>query len=191
MDYSKTMLLDTIAKIAPNRYLQIFIILVFFALAAKLVDIILTRFFMRLLKKTKFTLDDQILEIFHRPIFVSIILFGLALATERFDFPQTVSFVTLSGLKTVAILLWAQAAARFMKLIVGIVSLDERRFTLIQDRTLTGTHKLPYLSDIPFIGFFFRGKAKEVKQSSLLIFVTPEIIDSTGARFFDVGGMSQ
>jgi type II secretory pathway component GspD/PulD (secretin) len=46
---------------------------------------------------------------------------------------------------------------------------------------------MPYLADIPLIGFFFRGKSKEVQQSSLLIFVTPDIIDTTGARFFSVG----
>ncbi len=59
---------------------------------------------------------------------------------------------------------------------------------LVQDKTSKGTQKLPYVADIPVIGFFFQGKNRETKQSSLLIFVTPDIIDSTGARFFDVGG---
>ncbi len=58
---------------------------------------------------------------------------------------------------------------------------------LVQDKTLQGEQKLPYLSDLPVLGFFFRGKSREVKQSSLLVFVTPDIIDSTGARFFSVG----
>ena len=58
---------------------------------------------------------------------------------------------------------------------------------LVQDRTVAGEQKMPYIADIPLIGFFFRGKSREVKQSSLLIFVTPDIVDSTGARFFDVG----
>ena len=58
---------------------------------------------------------------------------------------------------------------------------------LIQDRTIKDEKKMPYISDIPIIGFFFRGKSREIKQSSLLVFVTPDIVDSTGARFFDVG----
>ena len=57
---------------------------------------------------------------------------------------------------------------------------------LVQDQSSRAERKLPYLADIPVIGFFFRGSTREVKQSSLLIFVTPDIIDSTGARFFDV-----
>ena len=136
MDFSKEQLLDALAKIAPNRYLQAVLIFVLFVLVAKIVDMFMTRFIRRLLKKTKFTLDDQILDIFHRPIFVSILLLGLAVATDRLDFSQTVHFVTLSGLKTVAIFLWAKAAARFLQLIIELVSRDDSRFTLIQHRTL-------------------------------------------------------
>ncbi len=44
--------------------------------------------------------------------------------------------MTLSGLKTVAIFLWAVTAARFLQLIIGLVSRDESRFILIHDRTL-------------------------------------------------------
>ena len=57
---------------------------------------------------------------------------------------------------------------------------------LVQDQSSKSEQKMPYLADIPVVGFFFKGSKKEVKQSSLLIFVTPDIIDSTGARFFDV-----
>ena len=56
---------------------------------------------------------------------------------------------------------------------------------LITDRTTKGQERLPYLSEIPVIGFFFRGKSTEINQSSLLIFVTVDIIDPTGARFFE------
>jgi len=56
---------------------------------------------------------------------------------------------------------------------------------LITDRTTKGQERLPYLSEIPVIGFLFRGKSVEINQSSLLIFVTVDIIDPTGARFFE------
>ena len=87
MDLSQDQLLEMIAQIAPNRYLQAVLIVVVFAVLAKIADMIMTRILKRLLKKTKFTLDDQLLDIFHKPIFVSIMLFGLALATGRLDFP--------------------------------------------------------------------------------------------------------
>jgi len=129
-------LLDLIAKISPNIYLQSLVIILVFAALAKIADIIMNRLLKRLLKKTRFTLDEQILQIFDRPIFVSIMLFGLALAADQLTLPQTVYFVTLSGLKTVAIFLWGMALARFLKLIIAEVSRDDRRFILIQERTL-------------------------------------------------------
>ncbi|UCD82408.1 MAG: mechanosensitive ion channel family protein [Desulfobacterales bacterium] len=135
MDYNTEQLLDLVARIVPNSYLQALLIIVVFAVLAKIVDIIMTRFLRRLLKKTRLTLDEQILEIFDRPIFVTIMLFGLALATDRLKLSQTVNFVTLSGLKTLAIFLWATAFGRFLKLIIVLISHDERRFKLIQERT--------------------------------------------------------
>jgi type II secretory pathway component GspD/PulD (secretin) len=58
---------------------------------------------------------------------------------------------------------------------------------LVQDQTIKGEERVPYLSQIPVLGTLFRSRSREVSQSSLLIFVTPDIIDTTGARFFDVG----
>ncbi|MDZ4861346.1 MAG: hypothetical protein SGI88_20425, partial [Candidatus Hydrogenedentes bacterium] len=56
---------------------------------------------------------------------------------------------------------------------------------LISDRTERQQRKLPYLADVPVLGFFFRGKSTTIEQTSLLIFVTTDIIDPTGARFFE------
>ncbi|MCC6143587.1 MAG: type II and III secretion system protein, partial [Candidatus Hydrogenedentes bacterium] len=58
---------------------------------------------------------------------------------------------------------------------------------LVQDQSARGQNKMPYVADIPLLGFFFRGKSSEVRQSSLLIFVTPQVIDTTGAKFFEAG----
>jgi len=59
---------------------------------------------------------------------------------------------------------------------------------MIKDVSTDSKEKLPYVSNIPVLGALFRGKAREVSQSSLLIFVRPDIVDTTGARFFEVGG---
>jgi len=136
MNFEKEQLLELLAQIAPNRYLQaVLIILLFFGLA-KIIDVIITRVIKGWIEKTKLKLDDQMLDIFHKPVFLSIILFGLALATERLEFKEIINFITLGGLKTVAIFFWAAAAARFLKLLLNLVSNDDSRFKLIQDRTL-------------------------------------------------------
>ncbi|MFH2093875.1 MAG: mechanosensitive ion channel family protein [Pseudomonadota bacterium] len=136
MDVTKIQLLDMLVQIAPNRYLQAVVIIFIFLGLAKILDMMIIRVVRKWTQKTAFKLDDQILDIFHRPVFMSIILVGLALATERLAFNDMVDFITLGGLKTMAIFYWAVAAARMMKLLLSLVSHDESRFKLVQDRTL-------------------------------------------------------
>jgi len=58
---------------------------------------------------------------------------------------------------------------------------------MVEDQELEVTEKLPWISDWPVIGRLFRGEGKSSSQRSLLIFVTPTIIDTTGAKFFEPG----
>ena len=136
MTFNLDYLLKTIARIAPNPYIQAILIIFLFVLLAKIVDIFISRIMKGLLAKTRITFDDKVLDIIHKPIFVSIMIFGLVLATDRLDFPSNIYFITLSGLKTIVIIIWSVAIARFMKLIIKAVSQDDSRFVLIQDRTL-------------------------------------------------------
>ena len=136
MNFGKEQLLEILAKIAPNPYIQALLIIILFYSVAKIMDVIAVRVVKRWTKKTKFTMDDEILEIFHKPVFVSIMLIGLALSTERLALPGSLNFLTLAGLKTVATFIWAMAITRFMKLLLKLVSRDESRFKLIQEHTL-------------------------------------------------------
>ncbi|MBA3010934.1 MAG: mechanosensitive ion channel [Proteobacteria bacterium] len=136
MSPDKEHLMALLAQIAPNRYVQAVLIVFLFLGLAKVLDLVLTRVVKKWIAKTRLKVDDQVLEILHRPVFLSIILFGLALATERLGFPGTIGFVTLGGLKTIAIFYWALAFTRFLKLLLRLVSRDESWFNLIQDRTL-------------------------------------------------------
>jgi len=136
MDLSKEQLLETLAQIAPNRYLQSLLIIILFFSLAKILDVIIRRVIRKWIKNTKITIDDLVLDIFHKPVFASIILFGLAMATERLALNTTLTVITLGGLKTIAIFLWAIAAAKFAQLLLSLVSRDDSRFIFIQDRTL-------------------------------------------------------
>jgi len=136
MGFKKEQLMEILVQIAPNRYVQALLIILLFLCLAKVLDVIITRVIKKWIKKTRLKLDDQVLDIFQRPVFLSILLFGLVLATERLAFNDTLSFITLGGLQTVAVFLWAGAAARFLKLLLDLVSSDESRFKLVQTRTL-------------------------------------------------------
>jgi len=136
MDLTKEQLLEYLVQIAPNHYLQAFLIIILFLCLAKIADVIITRVLAKWIKHTQLKLDDKILSIFHKPVFISIILFGLGLATERLEFKETINFLTLGCLQTIAIFLWGFAVLQFIKLLLDYLSNDKHRFNLIQDRTL-------------------------------------------------------
>ncbi|MBW1894714.1 MAG: mechanosensitive ion channel, partial [Deltaproteobacteria bacterium] len=136
MNFRKEQLLEAIAQISPNRYFQALLIILLFFGIAKILNVIITRVIKRWITKTKVTFDDEILDIFHKPIFVGVILFGLAMAVELLELNETLNIFTLGSLKTVAILLWTVAFGRLMKLLIRLVSRDNSRFIFIQDQTL-------------------------------------------------------
>lgn len=136
MNINKEQLIDMLVQIAPNRYLQAVLIILLFAALAKIIDVLVHGVIEKWTQKTAFNLDDHVLEIVHKPLFVSIILFGLGLATERLAFKASVGFVTLAGLKTIGILVWVFAIVKLTKVLLNLVSHDQSRFKLIQDRTL-------------------------------------------------------
>lgn len=48
---------------------------------------------------------------------------------------------------------------------------------MIKNNTITTTSKVFLLGDIPLLGSFFRHQTKEKKQSDLMIFITPHIVE--------------
>ncbi|MCK5100932.1 MAG: hypothetical protein KAR45_22675, partial [Desulfobacteraceae bacterium] len=137
MEFTKESLLELLVKIAPNPYLQAILIVLISLGLAKLLDVIMGSFIKKWAQKTKVAFDDQIIDILHKPIFITIIIFGLGLAAERLEFKDAIHFITIAGLKTIVIIVWSIAVARLLKLFLDLVSHDESRFKLIQERTLS------------------------------------------------------
>ena len=53
---------------------------------------------------------------------------------------------------------------------------------LLLDETTKTKDKVPFLGDMPFLGRLFRSESTQSKKTSLVIFVTPTIIDPAGNR---------
>jgi general secretion pathway protein D len=53
---------------------------------------------------------------------------------------------------------------------------------LLLDETTKTKDKIPVLGDLPFVGRLFRSESTQGKKTSLVIFVTPTIIDPAGNR---------
>ena len=92
--------------VGPYLYLQALLIALVFIFFGKIADWIFSAMLTRIAKRSATRVDDEIVELLHRPIFLSFILLGLAIATEHIDMADLPEKITLSILKSIAILIW-------------------------------------------------------------------------------------
>jgi type IV pilus assembly protein PilQ len=52
---------------------------------------------------------------------------------------------------------------------------------MMRKQTTNGTTKVPFLGDIPIIGYAFKSKSKDDETTNLLIFITAKVISAEGA----------
>jgi small-conductance mechanosensitive channel len=104
--------------IGPNPYLQAAIIAAAFILAGKVADLIISSIIGRIAHRSTNDFDDNLVDLVHRPVFLSFVLLGLGLATLRVAMPAAPEFLTLGLLKTIAIVVWLTTLANFNNLIV-------------------------------------------------------------------------
>jgi type IV pilus assembly protein PilQ len=62
---------------------------------------------------------------------------------------------------------------------------------LIENTTINGTTKVPFVGSIPLLGELFKSKSKSVQKRNLVIFITAKIISPDGATYKDVFHASQ
>jgi small-conductance mechanosensitive channel len=106
------------------------------ALVARIVDVLISRFLMRLALRTNTDLDDEVIELLHRPIFVSVILVGLHIAVKLLEWSPGIERVLIALIQTGAILVWTGAGFRLTSTTLTGLSRLADRVTWIEARTL-------------------------------------------------------
>ena len=119
----------------PYPYLQAAIVITVFLILAKLSDLFLCQVVRRLVSRSNTNFDDQLIDILHRPVFMTIALFGLAMATFRFDMDPDIQDSTLDVLRTIIILLWVIFGLRFSRLLFVAMGLRKQKVGLVQPAT--------------------------------------------------------
>jgi MscS family membrane protein len=127
--------------IGPNAYLQAAIIAVAFIIVGKIADWVISGIIGRFARKSSNEFDDQIIDLVHRPIFMSFVLLGLSLSTRRIGLPDAPTFITIGILKTVAIFIWYNTFMNLMSLVV-------RAFSKTRNRKIVQTGMLSLLHNV-------------------------------------------
>ena len=106
------------------------------ALVAKIVDLVISRFLLRLTLRTNTDLDDRLVQLLHRPVFVSVILVGLYIAVKTLGLSPGVERVLVALIQTVAVFIWTGAAFKLTSTTLEGLSRLADRVTWIESRTL-------------------------------------------------------
>ena len=95
-----------------SKIIGAIVIVVSFGLLAWLVDFIMNRVLTALVRKSKFRLDDQILQILHRPVWISVVLVGAIAAIQWISPRPPFSFILTALLQSLLVLIWVFAINR-------------------------------------------------------------------------------
>lgn len=137
-----------ISWLGPNIYVRATAIVLVSILLGKIGEKIICRALAHVAQRTKTDFDDKVIDILHRPIFITFLLVGLALATHRLEFVETFTFSVVAILKTIGVIVWLKFALKFTNLFLTLLSHYPDRFTFIQVRTL------PLLKNVSYVILF-------------------------------------
>ncbi len=90
----------------------------------------------RLAASTSTSLDDQIINLIHGPIFWSMVLLGVQLAAQIAGLPDKVLDITASTVFSILIFLWMGFAFKTSRLLIELLSRHSRETSLIRPQTL-------------------------------------------------------
>jgi small-conductance mechanosensitive channel len=140
--------------IGPNIYLQAAIIAAVFIIVGKIADLVISGVVGRIAERSSNDFDDSLIDLVHRPIFVTSVIIGLALATKRLDMPELPTRITVNLLKTIAIFIWFGAFNSLNKLVVGALR-KSTQSQIVQSGMLTLLHNIMKVVLFALAGYFF------------------------------------
>ena len=119
----------------PYPFLQALMIIVVFLLLAFVMDRAISGIVSRVVSRTQTQLDDRLVAIMHRPIFTTVALMGLILATYQLDVNQLVMLATIGFIKTLLVLIWLTFSLRLSSIMLGAMKRQDDRFQFVQQTT--------------------------------------------------------
>ncbi len=135
-DWTPEPLLRGWQMIEEQPLLAALVVVVLAFLGGKLIQVLTRRGITRLTARTKTDLDDQVLALLHRPIFLTFFFGGLAIATRVLQLPPRLIFFLAAILKTILAVIWMITGFRVLKLILEALGRNRKRFPILDERTI-------------------------------------------------------
>jgi len=144
---------DNYTILIGNHLVRSLFIIIGSILVAKIIDLIFIGVFKRVSSKTETKFDDEIVNLFHRPIFYSILFVGFSMAVKTASLPDYIDFALVGVFKTGTIIIWLFLISR-----IFIISIDwaskQTENPLLQHKTLPLFNNLGKIA-IGLFGVYF------------------------------------
>lgn len=125
-----------LGTVASDARLQALAIVLLSIGVARITDRLISGWILRWARQTETDLDDQLVEILHRPIFVFVLLGGIAIAAGLLGLGGVLRTITYGSLGSLAIFVGLDFAIRLNRLVLETLSQHPDRFRFIDQRTL-------------------------------------------------------
>jgi len=107
---------EFIKVVQENIWLKRIVIISLYILCAKAADIFINRILRLLVKKSKTKLDDELIDIFHAPVYWSVFFIGAFHALQIQPAPSPWQYILVSSFKSIILLVWSIAALKALNL---------------------------------------------------------------------------
>ncbi|QDP02781.1 mechanosensitive ion channel family protein [Thalassotalea sp. PS06] len=101
---------------------------------------IINKFFLAWVKRftdsTEAKIDDRLVELLHTPVFYSIVIVGLIVATGVIDIPESVTNILFPAYYTLLLMLWTVFLIRFTRIGLRQIAKNDRYFHILHPQTL-------------------------------------------------------
>ncbi len=118
---------------------KILLSLVYVALSfilAFIIDQVFIRVFRTIVKRSKTNLDDQIVEVLHKPLYYTILFFGISVSIKLLGPSELLIFYIEGIFKTIIIFVWSTSIYKSFIILIDWLSRKRNSFTFIQLKTI-------------------------------------------------------
>ena len=121
--------------LGSNPWLRAAVVAIVSFLVAWLLTGLLVALLRRLVRKTSFAFDDQLVEIIRPPLFYMLLMIGWSIAVRLTPWSEAVQGNIMAVLQSISILIWMLFAIRFSKILLHAIA-RHKSTGFIQPRTL-------------------------------------------------------
>ncbi len=136
MENWKSELIHYLSYIGENPIIHAAIILVASWIVAWILDKIIIAYVKRMTAKTTAEFDDQLVDLLHKPVFYSILVMGLSIASSVVKLPVAITDIMFPVLYTILLVLWTLFILRITRIVLHRVAINKKHFPILHQQTL-------------------------------------------------------